>query len=89
MKIQSKDDYHFIQLQNLEPGQYQLTLKHCYDDDNDHRMPSSDGSRKFQITVHKGSYWENNFILSNNKFVESSIRKKPLIIQNTRLICNE
>jgi hypothetical protein len=53
--------YHVLNLVGLEVGEYRLCLK------------MSAGQRQtINITVHKGTYWEGNFILKKSCLLESS-----------------
>jgi hypothetical protein len=50
--------YKIITLKGLEPGDYQLKLNlHCAD------------QKTYQITVHRGTYWQGNFILKKNNIL--------------------
>jgi hypothetical protein len=53
--------YHILNLAGLEVGEYTLNLK-----------ITAGQKQKIQITVHKGTYWEGNFILKKSCLFESS-----------------
>ena len=53
--------YHLLKLDGLEVGEYTLNLFMCANQD-----------QEIKITVHKGEYWEGNFILKKNCIFQSS-----------------
>ena len=57
-----------INLESLEAAEYQLRIK-------DAKKP-----QVIKITVHKGTYWQGQFILKKNCLLESSASKKILQI---------
>lgn len=53
--------YHLLKLEGLEVGEYTLKLNTCVGQEN-----------CIYITVHKGEYWEGNFIAKNNCIMQST-----------------
>jgi len=66
--------YHNICLEGLEAGDYKLRLK----------LPGSK-KRLIQITVCKGTYWQDNFILKKNCLFESSAQKNGIRLEKVEL----
>ena len=61
--------YHLLRLDGLEIGEYTLKLKQ-----------TANQEQRIDITVHKGEYWQGNFILKKNCIFESSAQKNALRI---------
>ena len=66
--------YHLIKLSGLEHGNYKLELN-----------TSPQQREHISITVHRGEYWENNFILKKNEIFLSSAKKDCLRIDEVEL----
>ena len=63
-----------IKLSGLEHGNYELELN-----------TSPQQRESISITVHRGEYWENNFILKKNEIFLSSAKKDSLRIDEVEL----
>ena len=64
-------DFNLIRIQNLQDGQYILTLKKL--------------NKSISITVHKGQYWENDtFILKRNCLFENRAPLKMVKIAKVK-----
>lgn len=61
--------YYFLVLENLENGVYNLEYNFW-----------AGQNKKTKITVHKGQYWEGDFILKQNQIFKSSTVKRNLLI---------
>ena len=69
--------YHILNLDALEAGEYHL------------RLQIVAGQRQsINITVHKGTQWEGNFILKQNCLIESSAQKDAIRLEEVVLAPN-
>jgi len=62
--------YHLLHLEGLEVGEYCLNLRIC-----------AGQMQTFEITVHRGTYWEEKFILKKNCLFESSAQKNAIRLE--------
>ena len=61
--------YHLLKLDGLEVGEYILTTKFCANE-----------IETIKITVHKGTYWQEIFLLKKNQMFQSSAQKNMIRI---------
>ena len=73
--LEQNEGYKFFKIEGLQQGEYELQIKNPnYEKKFKHPFPIN--SQKYNITVHKGTYWGgNSFILENSCFIEKPITR--------------
>ena len=63
--------YHLLRIEELERGEYEL------------RLGLNSGEKTvITITVHKGHYWQDNFILKKGCIIENTAKKSMISLEN-------
>ena len=73
IQLTKHSHYHMLSLVGLEVGDYTLITKFCANE-----------FQSISITVHKGQYWEGNFILKKNCIFQSYAQKQMIRIDEVK-----